>query len=534
MAIPSAFPDVYVSERDFSYYPSLIQNLVGAIVVDAPRGSEEPQFVGSIKDLWQRYTVTGKYERGFSTELLEAEKALRGMGLWVVRVVGSGAKYGGAKFYQKGANGSNAALSDGVTSYGGYTFGEGEAIVIFADSKGDWDKRVSLEFFNYASSKDIVKTPGANLLRVYVDGELREEWVVGLRYDSKNADGKKIWAEDVLQQSLYVRCRVNPAIASMDFSENVHYVKEQKVNRLALGGGVYVAPTVGRRVSGLELLEPESFKISAVADYGIADVVYQQALVEFAQNKRAIAFLSVPYDDVVNANYVSAIRTYKEGLNITGDTATFGALYANWLKVYQRDIDSYLFISPTGFVMKVLADTWGNWEPWYAPAGWKRGGVIAIDVARRMSKGDMGVLYDYGINCIRYSPLKGIAVWGQKTLYPLKSARDRINVRLLLNYIENSAVEFLESFVFDLNNADTWYLVKSGLEQLMSNVQSRGGVYEYFIPNPGDVTDAIEIDNGIMNVVIALKPVKAAEYINLVIAIASTGADLKVVANLAG
>ena len=610
MAIPSAFPDVYVSERDYSHVPSLIQNLVGAAVIDAPWGPADPQFIGTANDLWKKYTLDGKYKRGYPTDLLEATMALYGMGLWVVRAVGTGALYGGAAFVKEASDSDSASLGSGVDDPSSYTFQADEILLIYANSPGV-ATRVTVQVTGYnedvtgevlgtgdgsvtdfsgtlahypvkASSISVaytisstaytatddgngvisgtnvtgtidyttgawtltfatapdastdvtcdytvnneatVKAPDCNLLQVYLDGDEVERYIVSLLENGTDPDGHPCFVETILQRSNYVRALVKAGNAEK-------YVKSP-VSALSLGGGsAGSAVTVGDRETALDKLNPETYSIIAVADMGVADSSYLNYLAQFAQTKRALAVCSVPYDQAD----VTSTLDYANGLTVTGDTASYAALYANWLKVYQKDISDYIYVSPTGFALQTIGYTWANYEPWYPPAGWRRGGILAVGLAVEMTKGEMGQLYDARVNPIRFKAGKGLAFWGQKTLYPYHSARDRMNVRLLLNYFENIGAEFLEGFLFELNNEDTWYRVQSGLIRLCDNIKARGGIESYDVPYPGDVTSAIDIDNNIMRVPVGLSPTRSVEYIPFVVNVLKTGDTLKVFANIA-
>jgi len=529
-------PHVEIREIDLSIQPKLTQQFIEAGVIVAPRGSLKPRFIPDSATLRSVYfPVDKRYKRGLDTSLLEAEVALEASALWLVRAAHDDIKYAGATLFDKDSTNNNATWTTSLL--GGYTdtgdiFDPDEdsfdfssvsdaTAVIIAESPGAWGNDLAINIKNLDATG---KVPNADVIEVYVKGEKKETWYVSTDPNAKY-NNKSIYLPTVLKQSAYIRGFVNPLKQGKRLKE---------VTGLKLGAGDDgSAVTVGDRIRVLSQLEAETYKYQVLLDFGVADPAYANKLTEIAYQKRSFAVLSVPYETVASANYVNDIKDYREShLTIGGNYASFAGLYGNWLKTYIVDIDDAYYLSPSGYVGQVIARTWANYNPWTPPAGFRYGVLLALDVRRRMKEAEMGLLYEAGINPIRFAPGKGIAVFGQKTLYPFLSALDRVNVRLLLNYVELIGKEFLESFIFDLNDKTTWDLVYSGLEALFKNLKARGAFYNYKVFHPGDATSSFDIDNYIMRVPVAVQPVKSAEWIDFVVAIMKTGGDMSVAASL--
>ena len=120
---------------------------------------------------------------------------------------------------------------------------------------------------------------------------------------------------------------------------------------------------------------------------------------------------------------------------------------------------------------------------------------------------------------------KGIAIWGQKTLYGRPSALDRANVRWLLIVVENAIEEFLEEYEFEINDEISRALVRSAVYDYLASIKSRRGLYDFDVVCDYTNNSPEQIDNYIMNVDYYLQPVKAAEYLYGRAVITRTGVD---------
>ena len=123
---------------------------------------------------------------------------------------------------------------------------------------------------------------------------------------------------------------------------------------------------------------------------------------------------------------------------------------------------------------------------------------------------------------------KGIRVWGQKTLLRKNTALDRLNVRLLLVYIEPLIKEFLDDFLFELNDELTRVRIVSGLESFMSGIKARRGCYDYSIVCDDSNNTPEDIDMYKLNTHIFIQPTKAIEYIDAKIVILPTGGSFSI------
>jgi len=193
---------------------------------------------------------------------------------------------------------------------------------------------------------------------------------------------------------------------------------------------------------------------------------------------------------------------------------SYGAVYANWGKVYDESSDNYIWLPCSATMASVIAYSSDVSYPWFAPAGFNRGVVNTLDeVALYPNQKQRDQLYKISLNPIAFFPNDGIVVWGQKTLQTKPSAFDRLNVRRLFLYLEKATKGALKYFVFEPNSYFTRTQVFNTLDPTFNRVKQQQGMYNYkIICNENNNTGEV-IDNNEMVVDIYIAPTKAAEYI---------------------
>jgi len=175
-------------------------------------------------------------------------------------------------------------------------------------------------------------------------------------------------------------------------------------------------------------------------------------------------------------------------------------------------------------------------EPWFAPAGFNRGGINqlggtqgprVIGTVEHLSKANRDALYEENINPIARFPASGdIVIFGQKTLQQLPSALDRINVRRLLLYIKRRIGKISETILFDNSVQATWNRFKSQAEDVLSDVQSRLGIVEYKLVLDETTTTADLVDRNILYAKVLIKPARAIEFIVVDFVVTRSGIEL--------
>ena len=202
-----------------------------------------------------------------------------------------------------------------------------------------------------------------------------------------------------------------------------------------------------------------------------------------------------------------------------------------------------VFIAASGIALRTITYSDEVSNLWFVPAGTRRGVVTGVTEVGYVSgtlgtattfnpvalnKGQKDNLYKYftNINPIQFIPGRGIIVMGQKTTAPDASALDRINVVRLIQYIKRSLRKNTLSFVFEPNDQLTRDNLKATVDDFLSSLIVGRALYDFATVCDDSNNTPDRIDRNELFIDIALKPVKAAEFIYIPIRVVSTGASL--------
>lgn len=223
-------------------------------------------------------------------------------------------------------------------------------------------------------------------------------------------------------------------------------------------------------------------------------------------------------------------------------SSTNVAYYYPWGRATNLD-GSDVVVAPSGIALRTFAYSDNQSYVWFAPAGVSRGAVSGISavgyvsgtlggpttfVEANLSQGQRDSLYESfkNINPIVFFPGQGLIVWGQKTSAPAASALDRVNVVRLVMYIKRQLRKGAFPFVFEPNDKITRDNLKASADGFLNDILAKRGLYDFVtLCDRSNNTDFV-IDNNQLVMDVALKPVKAAEYIYIPIRVLSTGASM--------
>jgi len=189
-------------------------------------------------------------------------------------------------------------------------------------------------------------------------------------------------------------------------------------------------------------------------------------------------------------------------------------VYANWVKVFDNNLDDICWVPFSGFAAAAMANTDTNFQPWFAPAGFTRGVVNGVaDIAIYPKQKQRDQLYKISTNPVTFFPNEGFVIYGQKTLLKKPSAFDRINVRRLFLNLEKATASTSKFFVFEPNTLLTRTRVINTLRPIFENAKNTEGLYDYLIVCDERNNTPDIIDQNELVVDIYLKPVRTAEFI---------------------
>ena len=274
--------------------------------------------------------------------------------------------------------------------------------------------------------------------------------------------------------------------------------------------------------------------IPGVTDNSLGSILASASA--FCAKKRAFLIMDPPRDDSAdgsNPKWPIAIGDTMSG-KTAGETIPLGenaALYFPYLTA--NDPVTGLAVNPltglpyemppSGTVAGVFARTDLARGVWKSPAGLAATLVNVTDVVERgrLSDPQLGLLNQTGVNCIRTLAGEGLVVWGARTSISANTAFQQwkyISVRRMALFLEQSLLTGLGWVVFEPNAAPLWASIESSTRAFMLGLYNQGAfsgstASEAFqVRCDSSTTTQNDIDNGIVNIVVAFAPLLPAEF----------------------
>ncbi len=208
--------------------------------------------------------------------------------------------------------------------------------------------------------------------------------------------------------------------------------------------------------------------------------------------------------------------------------SNYCATYGNWIKTNDTASDRYVWVPASGFAAAAYARTDNVSQPWFAPAGFSRGNLYLVsDIAFNPNQKQRDFLYTISINPISLFPSDGYIIMGQKTLQQKPTAFDRINVRRLFLTLERAVQQTIKYFLFEPNTTFTQTRVKNSITPIFNTAKNTEGLYDFLIICDSRNNTPAIVDMNQLIVDIYIKPVKAAEFINVNFIATRTGQDFQ-------
>jgi phage tail sheath protein FI len=233
----------------------------------------------------------------------------------------------------------------------------------------------------------------------------------------------------------------------------------------------------------------------------------RQAVITHCENLRyRVAVLDVPRNSGVNA-----ARGFR---NETSSTRA--AIYYPWVTVMDPFQGTPLLLPPSGFVAGIWARNDITHAVFKAPAN----EVIrsAIDLERRLTKGQQDVLNPEGVNCLRFFAGRGNLVWGARTMSDDPEWK-YVSVRRYFAYLEHSIERGTQWAVFENNGDALWANVRRTIEDFLLVEWKMGALLgvdpkdAFFVRCDRTTMLQGDLDNGRLICLIGVAVVKPAEFV---------------------
>jgi len=175
--------------------------------------------------------------------------------------------------------------------------------------------------------------------------------------------------------------------------------------------------------------------------------------------------------------------------------------------------------------------------PWFAPAGFNRGLVSVVSsvgyidaagdyIPVSLNQGQRDVLYINSINPVAYMPGRGLVVFGQKTLDPIATALDRINVVRLCCYLAYNLNNLAQPFLFEQNDSTTQANVTALFKSYLQGLVGLRAIYDFSVVCNSSNNTPARIAANQLWIDIAIQPEIAIEFIYIPVRVLATGAAL--------
>ena len=264
---------------------------------------------------------------------------------------------------------------------------------------------------------------------------------------------------------------------------------------------------------------------SAVVTRAEATSYYNQLMNIAEDRKDCVVFFSPVKSDVVDAGTAGAtnVKTTADTLN----GSSYAVMSSNWLYIYDRYNDRYIWVPDNGSVAGLCARTDYTNDAWYSPAGFSRGQIFGVTkLAYNPTQADRDALYRARVNPVVTFPGQGTILYGDKTLITNdNSAFSRINVRRLFIVLEKAISTAAKNQLFEFNDSFTRANFRAAIEPFLRQVQGRKGIYDFRVVcdetnNTAGVVDAAQFVASIF-----IKPARSINFITLTFVASRSGVD---------
>jgi phage tail sheath protein FI len=262
-----------------------------------------------------------------------------------------------------------------------------------------------------------------------------------------------------------------------------------------------------------------------------ATVVNDLTSIAGTTRKDCVVIASPTRSDIItNSGPVSASNAVSAAVD-TGNTFTSSSYLVydnNYLKVYDKYNDSYVWIPAASGTAGTMAATDAVAAPWFSPAGERRGQVLGVtSLAYNANKSQRDSLYKAAINPIVNIPGQGVILFGDKTKLTRPSAFDRINVRRLFLAIERAIAIAARNVMFEFNDEFSRAEFVNVVEPFLREIKGRRGITDFRVLCDESNNTAAVVDRNEFIASIFIKPARSINFVTLNFVAVRTGVDFE-------
>jgi len=580
--IPSESPNITVKEFDLSGVVPAVTTSTGAIVGDfnwGPIGvptkiSNESELVG----VFGSPTLT---DEGSAVDYLTAGAFLKySSDLFVVRDATIDAKNSydsdGAALASLIKNDDDFSTSKSALVTAGHTFigkhagilgndidiqivGTNDSAWAAFDHAGSFDSKPGTSAHVAARSADGIAANDEVHIAVVdrtgqfsgVAGTLLEAFsFVSLATDARTPEGASNFAVDVVNAgSEYVRCASLPDEVAATPTTSILHTAAVNGSQLftapdttVLKGGANSGTFTTAEYTGVDkgfnlFADVDTIQVDFLIAPGLAASADQVTVVNVltglaTARKDCVVVASPARNDVVGVAPGTIVTNTITTANLF-NASSYLIVDNNYLKVYDKYNDQYVYIPAASSTAGVMALTDDVSAPWFSPAGSRRGQYYGVtNLAYTATKAQRDTLYKAGINPIVNLPGQGILLYGDKTKLGRPSAFDRINVRRLFLGVERAIKAAAQNVMFEFNDEFTRAEFVNIIEPFLREIKGRRGITDFRVVCDETNNTASVIDNNQFIASVFIKPARSINYVSLNFVAVRTGVDFDEVVGL--
>jgi hypothetical protein len=291
-------------------------------------------------------------------------------------------------------------------------------------------------------------------------------------------------------------------------------------------------------VAASEDARNETNRFNLLAAPGYPELLDEMISLNVDRKETAFIIADAPLRLAASASATQAWANNSNNADVNGEdglvssSAYVGVYYPHALTT---NLDGTNVLQPASHIaLRTLAFNDQVAFPWFAPAGFQRGlvsnatSVGYLDAAQAeyvpvaLSEGQRDSLYVNKINPIGNFPGRGLAVFGQKTLNPVASALDRVNVARLVVYIRERLDDIMKPFLFEPNDEITRQNAKVVVDRFLGQLVTQRGLFDFLTVCDTTNNTPARIDRNELHIDVAIQPVKAVEFIYIPVRIQNT------------
>jgi uncharacterized protein len=194
----------------------------------------------------------------------------------------------------------------------------------------------------------------------------------------------------------------------------------------------------------------------------------------------------------------------------------YAAFYHPWLRVFDTVTRTVIDKPPSGHVVGAYARTDNERGVFKAPANVTLRGINGF--TQEIPTGEQDLFNPNGVNILRRFDGLGLVIWGARTISS-ETLWKYVPVRRLFIFLEQSIVRGTRFAVFEPNDPRLWARLRDAVTNFLTSQWRAGALFgnkpeeAFFVKVDETTTTQDDRDNGRVNIVVGIAPVKPAEFI---------------------